>query len=231
MDKSLDNKLPLTNIQRRIGKLMQRSKRQIPCSYLQSRADLTKLVGLRKPYCKAIGVRVTTNDFFFCAIAGAIKKYPLMAGHFEPDHRSIQIARQIGIGFAVAAPQGLVVPVIKDVSEKTLPMLAQQSAELLKKARANKLCPEDFHGADIILSSLGMYGIDSFFAIVQPGTTGIISIGKFQNTIVPVGGDKVIRKIMSVGLAVDNRIVNDVYTAKFLNYVIQQLENPETLTE
>jgi pyruvate/2-oxoglutarate dehydrogenase complex dihydrolipoamide acyltransferase (E2) component len=230
MDTAFENTLPLTRIQRLIGKLMLQSKREGPCSYLESRVDMTDLANMRKSYCRAMHVRVSTNDFFFCAIARGMKKFPLMAGQFDTNCENIQIPEHVGVGFAVSAPQGLVVPVLKNVLEKSLPQIATESDALIKKARANKLNLDDFAGANITFSSLGMYGVNSFFAIKPPGTTGIISIGKFEDTVVPVDGDAVIRKTMSVGLAVDRRIVSDFYAAKFLGCVRSQLENPETLT-
>jgi len=230
MDTASENMLPLTRIQKLIGKLMQQSKREGPCSYLESRVDMTELANMRKSYYRATRVRVSTNDFFFCAIAGAMKKFPLMAGQFDKSCENIQIPEHVGIGFAVTAPQGLVVPVLKNVLEKSLPQIAAESSALIKKARANKLDLDDFAGANITFSSLGMYGISSFFAIKPPGTAGIISIGKFEDTVVLIDGEAVVRKTMSVGLAADRRIVSDFYAAKFLNCIGSQLENPETLT-
>ncbi len=226
-----DKKVPLTRIQRLIGNLMLKSKRQKPNIYLECRADLTDLVAFRKPYCKRVGVRVTTNDFFFCAIARGVKKYPLMAGTLDPSGDAIRISTQVGIGFAVSAPQGLVVPVIKDITGKSLVDIAAESDVLLKKARANKLMPDDFHGDTIAFSGLGMYGINSFLAIAPPGATGIISIGKIEEVIVPLDEEMMVRKTMSVSLAADRRIVDEFYAAKFLKCVITQLEDPAGLAD
>ena len=230
MSNITDNKLPLTNIQKLIGGYMLQSKLQMPCCYLKASVNITELVNTRKSYCKAVGVRVTTNDFFFGAIARAIEKFPLMAGRLSKGGEYIRIASHNGIGFAVSAPQGLVVPVIKAVIGKSLPEIAEQSNILLKKARANKLMPDDFYGANIVMSSLGMYGVDSFFAIAPPGATGVISIGRIAEAIVPVNGDMMAQKMMAVSLAVNNRIINDFYAAEFLKHVITTLENPTILT-
>lgn len=224
-------KIPLTRIQRLIGKLMLQSKRQGAFFYLQSEADVTELMAIRKPYCKRVKVRVTTNDFFFCATARAMTKYPLMAGQLDKTGGFIEIPKHIGIGFAVSAPQGLLVPVIQNAAEKPLTKIAAESAELLKKARSNRLMPDDFYGANIAVTSLGMYGVTSFFAIAPPGVAGIISTGTIDEHIVPINGDMVVRKIMSFALAADRKIVNEFYAAKFLRYIIEQIEQPLTLTE
>ncbi|MBN1457866.1 MAG: 2-oxo acid dehydrogenase subunit E2 [Sedimentisphaerales bacterium] len=225
-----DKKIPLTRIQKLIGKLMLKSKQLQPSSYLECKADLTELLKIRKPYCKQTGIRVTTNDFFFCAISRAIKKFPLMAAQLDRNEDHLIISDQIGVGFAVAAPQGLVVPVIKNCANKNLPQIASESDILLKKARANKLTPEDFEGDNIVLSSLGMYGVSTFFAISPPGATGIISVGRIEDDISCVNGEFTTIKTMSVALAANLRIVDDFYAAKFLRCVVDQLENPQSLT-
>jgi pyruvate dehydrogenase E2 component (dihydrolipoamide acetyltransferase) len=230
MNKTTNKILPLTSIQKRVGKLMVQSKHQMPCSYMRARADLTELSAFRKPYCKAIGTRVTTNDFFIYAIAKGIKKYPMMAARYDKHKENFIIPPAIRIGFAVSAAQGLVVPVVPDLAEKSLPQVAEAADILLKKARANKLTPDDFYGPNIVFSSLGMYGIDHFYAVSPPGATGIMSIGKIDDCLVPVDGDMMTRKIMMIAIAADNRFVNDFYTAAFLKYVIEQIEDPQSMT-
>ena len=232
MEKTAEkNALPLTRIQKLIGKLMLRSKQRQPCCYLECSVDVTELAKARRSYSKAVGVRTTTNDLFLCAIARAVKKFPLMSAQLDETGRNILTAQKVGLGLAIAAPQGLVVPVIQDTVDKPLSRIAAESAELLKKARANKLMPYDFDGANIVLSSLGMYGVTSFFAIAPPGATGIISIGKIAEHVIPVNGQKIIRKMMSVALAVDQTIVDEFYAAKFMQYLVFLLENPVELTD
>ena len=226
----INNQIPLTSIQRLIGKYMLESKHNKPCAYIECHADLTDLVKMRKKYCRAIGIRATTNDFFITAIARAIAKFPIIAGKITPDGGHIQVAKKVGVGFAVAAPQGLVVPVVQDAAHKSLPTIAAESNELLQKARSNKLMPDDFDGANIVLSGLGMFGISSFMAISPPQPAGIIAMGRIEETAVPIDGEILPRKIMSLMFAADQRLVNAFYAARFLNYVVEQLEHPKTLT-
>ena len=227
----MGNRIRLTRIQKLIGELMSESKRNKPFCYLECDADLTELAAFRKPYCKREGVRVTTNDFFFRAIARAVQRYPLMAGQMDPSGGIIRITTHVGVGFAVSAPQGLVVPVIKDITSKSLREIAEESDLLLKKARSNKLMPDDFHGDTIVFSGLGMYGINSFLAIAPPGATGIVSSGIIEDRIVPIDGDMMLRKVMSIALAVDRRIADDFYAARFLRSMVDLLEAPESLTD
>lgn len=225
------NQLPLTRIQKLIGRYMHQSKQNKANAYLRMRADLTELVKMRKKYCRKVDARVTTNDFFIYAIAQAVKKYPLMAATIDPSGNELIITKDIGVGFAVAAPQGLVVPVLKQMNDKTLPQTAVESEELLQRARANKLLPDDFDGANMVLSGLGMYGIESFYAISPPSATGIISIGNIEEAVVPSDDDLVIRRMMYVSLAFDQRVVDEFYAAAFLRHVIDLLEDPIALTQ
>ena len=206
---------------------MLHSKLHKPCFYLSIKADVTDLMGLRRKYSKQVSTRVATNDFCICAMAKAIEKYPLMAGEFDGDH--IQIAGTINVGLAVAAPQGLVVPIIKNANKKKLPQIAQESAEFINKAKSNNLVPDDMLGAAITLTGLGMYGIDSFIAVASPCQCSILAMGRPTNTVLPIDNNIVIRKTVSLTLAADHRIVNGDYAAKFLKEVVDLLEQPQKL--
>ncbi|MFZ9023383.1 MAG: 2-oxo acid dehydrogenase subunit E2 [Anaerohalosphaeraceae bacterium] len=225
-----NNQLPLTRIQKLIGKYMHQSKRNKASAYLRVRIDLTDLVAMRKKYCRRVKVRVTTNDFFMYAIARAIKEYPMMAATIDPSGNNLVIAEHIGVGFAVAAPQGLVVPVLKEMNEKTLFETATESQALLEKARANKLLPDDFDGANMVLTGLGMYGIESFYAISPPSATGILSIGNIEEAVVPIDGNFEVRRMMYAALAFDQRVVDEFYAAAFLKMIRKLLENPTAIT-
>jgi pyruvate dehydrogenase E2 component (dihydrolipoamide acetyltransferase) len=209
---------------------MLQSKRSKASAYLRMRADLTELVSIRKGYCRKVNARVTTNDFFIYAIAQAVKQYPLAAATIDPTRSNLQIPEDIGVGFAVAAPQGLVVPVLKRMNHKTLPQTAIESEDLLKRARSNKLMPDDFDGANMVLTGLGMYGIESFYAISPPSATGILSIGNIEEAIVPVEQGFQVRKMMYAALAFDQRVMDEFYAAKFLRRVVDLLEHPIELT-
>jgi pyruvate dehydrogenase E2 component (dihydrolipoamide acetyltransferase) len=127
--------------------------------------------------------------------------------------------------------------VVKDAGEKTLPEIAREEASLTNKARDNQLRLEDIEGETIALSNLGAYGIDSFLGIVPPPTSTILAVGNAIPTPFAVcdsrqGGenDKItVRKIISLSLAVDRRVITEVYAAEFLNFITEQLENPQRL--
>ena len=123
--------IPLTRIQKLIGERMLQSKLSKPCFYIELKADVTELMGLRQKLRKSLGVKITTDAFYVRALALAVKKYPLMLGRVDNDN--IKIPDSINVGFAVNAPQGLIVPVIKDADKKTLAEIAELEQTLTEK--------------------------------------------------------------------------------------------------
>jgi len=227
LDKSSKKYIPLTRIKKLIGERMLQSKLSKPCFYIESKADVTELMGLRPKLKKQKGVKITTDAFYIRALALAAKKYPVMVGKLDGDN--IRIADCINIGFAVNAPQGLVVPVIKNADKKTLAEIARLEEILTEKARSNKLTLEQMEGETIALSNLGSYGIDSFIGIVPPPVSTILAIGNVINTAIPENGKIVKRKMVALTLAADCRIIDTRYAARFLGRIKEQLQNPQQL--
>ena len=220
-------RIPLTRIQKLIGERMLKSKQSKPCFYIESKADVTRLMGLRSRLSKSLGVKITTNAFYIRALALAVKKYPLTIGMLEGDN--IKIADAVNVGFAVNAPQGLVVPVIRDADKKTLAEIARLEKLFTEKARSNKLTLEQMEAETIALSNLGVYGIDSFVGIVPLPASTILAVGNILPTVIPEDGKPIVRKMLSLTLAVDHRVVSETYAAEFLKFITKQLQNPQQL--
>ena len=216
--------IPLSRIQKLIGRRMLQSKLSKPCFYLESTADVTELMSLRPKLKKSLGVKITTNAFYIRSLALAVRKYPLMVGRLNGDN--IRIAGCINVGFAVNAPQGLVVPVIKTADSRTLAEIAQQEKTLTEKARSNKLTLLEMEGETIALSNLGVYGIDSFFGIAPPPTSTILAVGNVIARVIPLNGKATVRKMITLALAADRRIINGIYAAQFLSCIKEMLQNP-----
>ena len=229
MDNPTKKHIRLTRIQKLIGDRMLKSKLNKPCFYVGSKADITELMAIRPKLRKSLGVKITTNAFYIHALGLAVEKYPLAAGKVEGD--KIRIAERINVGFAVNAPQGLVVPVVKDAAEKTLPDIAREEALLTYKALDNQLTLEEIEGETVALSNLGAYGIDCFLGIVPPPASTILAVGNAIPTPVYRGESDTItvRKIVSLSLAADHRVINEVYAAEFLNFIKAELQNPQRL--
>jgi pyruvate dehydrogenase E2 component (dihydrolipoamide acetyltransferase) len=228
--------VPLSRIQRLIADRMLAAKHSKPCFYLAMRADVTELMAMRHDLSKDLGVKVTSNAFFIHALALAAREYPLMVGrlvHLEPQDslptEVIRIADHVHVGFAVNSPQGLVVPVVPCAETKTLAEIAAQEKRLTDRARSNKLTLDDIEGQTVALSNLGAFDIDSFLGIVPPPVSAILTAGKVVQTPVPWNGHVIVRKMVSLSLAVDHRIVDSVYAARFLQSLTQRLEDPQRL--
>ena len=223
--------IPLTRIQKLIGERMLKSKLSKPCFYIESKADVTELMSLRPRLSKSSGVKITSNAFFIRTLALSVKEYPLTVGKFDDD--KIQIADAINVGFAVNAPQGVIVPVIKNADKKRLAEIASEEKLLTEKARSNKLALEEMEGETIALSNLGVYGTDSFFGIVPPPASTILAVSNVVKMVCPEDGNgrpkTMVRKITSLTLAVDHRVINGAYAAEFLNFITEQLQNPQQL--
>lgn len=221
--------IALTRIQKLIAKRMLYSKQTKPCFYISLKADITDLMALRHELKKVIGFRVTTNAFFIRSLALAAKKYPLMVGQIDGDN--IKIADAINVGFAVNAPHGLIVPVVKDADKKGLVEIAHIEESLTDRARDNDLTLTEMEGETIALSNLGAYSVDNFVGIVPPPACAVLAIGNVMREAVPFNGNIVKRKLIYMSLAVDYRVVTGTYAAQFLKFIKYQLENPRQLTD
>jgi len=228
--------VPLSRIQRLIAGRMLASKRCKPCFYLEMKADVTELLGMRHNLSKALGVKVTSNAFLMHALSLAARQYPLMVGRFmwqdpqDPDAGAvIRIADGINVGFAVNGPQGLVVPVIKNAQDKSLATIAREEKLLTDKARSNRLTLDDLEDQTIGVSNLGAYDIDSFIGIVPPPVSTILAAGKINLAAVPLDGRVVVRRLMSLSLTVDHRVIHGEYAARFLQFLTEKLKDPEKL--
>ena len=214
---------PLSRLQKITAKKMLQSKQEIPCFYLTVRADVSSLVELRTKLNQTGDIKISYNDFIMRAAAIGLEKFPIMTGRLEGDN--IVLAESINIGLAVFVPEGLVVPVIKDIQKKTVAQIAHDSQVLVEKARSNKLAPADLEGGCITVSNLGQYGVEFFIPIVVPGQCSIVGIGQITDTCVPDNGNIIVRKLMSVTLSADHRITNGAYAAEFLDFVRKTLED------
>ena len=227
MEKTSTNCIPLTRIQKLIVERMLKSKQTKPCFYLEAKADVTELMHMRPMLRKSFGVKITTNAFYIRALALAAQKFPLMVARFDGDN--IKFADAVNVGFAVNAPHGLVVPVIKDANQKTLVEIATLEKILTEKARDRKLTLSDIENETIALSNLGAYDIYSFIGIIPLPASCILSVGNVIDMVRPKDGRPTVCKTLIMTLAVDHRIINGDYAADFLSFIAEQLQNPQQL--
>jgi pyruvate dehydrogenase E2 component (dihydrolipoamide acetyltransferase) len=217
--------VPLSQMRKAIARAMAQAKREIPHFYLTVDVDMAAAVALRKQ-AKAADVSVSPNDLVLRAVAVAAKEVPQVLGVFREDLGAIEIPSEVHLGFATALEDGLITPVIRDAGRLPLGEIARQVRELAAKARDKKLKPEDYQGATITVSNLGMYDIEHFYAIVNPPQSSIVSVGKLREEPVVKDGDIVVGQRMRLGYSGDHRVVDGAVGAKFLQAVKRALENP-----
>ena len=216
----------LTPMRRIVGERMTRSKQTAPHFYLTMDADMTE-VTRRRSALKEKGEQLipSINDFILIACARALKDFPSLNAAFT-DQR-VELYSDINIGMAVALEEGLVVPVIRNADRLSLQELAKQSRELADKAQKKKLFPLDYEGGTFTVSNLGMFGVDSFIAIINPPQCAILAVGQVGPRVVPHGEGIAVRPIMTMSLSADHRVVDGASAARFLQEVKQLLETPD----
>lgn len=173
------------------------------------------------------GQRVTLNDLLLRACALALVAHPGINAWLEGDE--ILEFSHADIAIAVAAPGGLITPVVRAADTKSLAEIAATSADLTARARNGSLTREDITGGTFTLSNLGMYGLSRFDAIVNPPQVAILAAGAAEDRVVPRGGVPIVAKVMTLTLAADHRVVDGAAGAAFLAALRELIEAPERL--
>lgn len=222
--------VPLSAMRRIVAERMLLSKQTIPCYYLEMDADVTDLVCLRnKMNARQDAQKVTFNDFIVKACAVALRAFPPVNSRWVEG--GIERRAEVNVGFAVALDEGLVVPVVRNVDRKSLAQVAAEAAGLVERARSKRLQPDEYQGGCLTISNLGMYGIRSFIPVVNPGESTILGLGMIEDRVVFRQGGIQVRKIMTLTLAGDHRIVDGAVGAQFLEAIRDALEAPAKLVE
>jgi pyruvate dehydrogenase E2 component (dihydrolipoamide acetyltransferase) len=212
-------------MRRIVGQRMSQSKQTAPHFYVGMDVDMSA-VDKKRHEAKEKGERIipSINDFILCASARALRDFPSLNAAFTDQ--GIQIFSDINVGMAVALEEGLVVPVIRNADRLSLQDMATQSKELAEKAQKKKLFPLDYEGGTFTVSNLGMLGVDSFVAIINPPQCAILAVGRVAPRAVPEGEKIAVRPMMTMTLSADHRIVDGAIAARFLQEVKSLLEKP-----
>lgn len=218
--------IPLTPMRRIAGERMTQSKLSAPHFYISIDIDMSAVGALRGEW-KSRGDEMvpSINDFILRACARALKDFPWINSTYT--EQGIQLYSEINIGMAVALDEGLVVPVIRNTDRLSLTELAAQSRQLADKAQNKKLFPLDYEGGTFTVSNLGMLGVDSFTAIINPPQAAILAVGRVAPRVIVEEGMFAIKSMMTATLSADHRIVDGAMAARFLQNVKKLLENPQ----
>ena len=225
--------LKLSRIKKLSGPHLQRAWLNIPHVTHHDEADITELEEFRKSLKKEAendGIRITLLSFVMKALVGALKKYPNVNASLAADGEALILKKYFNIGIAVDTPNGLVVPVIREVDRKSIFDLAREMAEISGRARDGKLKPDDLKGGCISISSLGGIGGTAFTPIVNAPEVAILGISRSK--IQPVwNGDSFEPKLMlPLDLSYDHRVIDGAEAARFVAYLTQSFGDVRRLS-
>ncbi len=219
----------LTRTQQTIARRMAESKATIPDFTLQAAIDMEECAKLRTELKRLSPEQAPTyNDMVVKACAIALREHPRANGSYR-DGR-LQLHSRVNVGVAVATDDALIVPSVFDADEKSLGEIARETRTLAERVRGGTITPPELGGGTFSVSNLGMYGVTSFAAIVNPPQAAILSVGSVEPRAVVRQGELTARHTMTVTLACDHRILYGADAARFLARIRELLEAPAALT-
>jgi pyruvate dehydrogenase E2 component (dihydrolipoamide acetyltransferase) len=214
--------MPLTRIRRAGAKNLHRAWLNVPHVTQHNEADVTKLEEFRrslKPEAADRGIKVTPLAFIMKACFYALKEYPIFNASLAPDGKSLILKKYWHIGMAVDTPEGLVVPVVKDVDQKGIWDLAEEIIDLSVRARDKKLKAEEMQGGTFSISSLGPIGGVGFTPIVNAPEVAILGVSNLATKPQGVTDEFVPRQMLPVPLSYDHRAINGAEAGRFCTYL------------
>ena len=218
---------PISQMRKTIARRLAESKFTAPHFYLTLDIDMDAAIATRKGLNSIEGVKVSFNDMVIKAVAMALRKHPAVNSAWMGDF--IRRNDHVNIGVAVAVEDGLLVPVVRFADGKGLTQISAEVRDYAQKAKDKKLQPSDWEGNTFTISNLGMFGIESFTAIVNPPDACILAIGGIKEVPVVKNGQVVPGNVMKVTLSCDHRVVDGASGAAFLQTFKTYMEQPAAM--
>ena len=220
-----------TRMMQVIGERMTEAKQHVPHFYATVEVRMDAAMALRKQLNAQLeeeGVKLSVNDFVMKACTVALRSYPNLNALYTT--RGVELHEKVDMAMAVALDQGLITPVIRDIGSKGLAAISQESKDLATRARDGKLQPDEYQGGTITVSNMGMFGIESFTAIINPPQAAIVAVSSIaKRPDYDENGEIVPASMMKLTLSADHRIANGRDGALYMAEVKRVLENPVLL--
>ena len=217
----------LTSAQRLAAQRLTESYREIPHIHVAMEVSAGWLVKFREGFADE-GTKISYNDLMLKATAKTLVEFPRFNSCFIEGQ--VHQFRDVNLGIATDTPEGLMVPVLRDVASKSVAEIALESVRLVDLARQGRLTLADVEAATFTVSNLGMFGVSRFSAIINPPQVAILAVGAVENRVVAVGDDGLaVRPQLSLNLAADHRAVDGAMCARFLLRLKEMLESPSLL--
>jgi pyruvate dehydrogenase E2 component (dihydrolipoamide acetyltransferase) len=218
-------------MQRVIAERMTEAKQHVPHFYATVEVKMDAAMALRKQLnaqLEAEGLKLSVNDFVMKAVAVALRNYPNLNALYTS--RGIELHEKVDMAMAVALDAGLITPVIRDIGSKGLATISRESKDLASRARDGKLKPEEYQGGTFTVSNMGMFGVESFTAIINPPQAAIVAVSSIERRpSYDESGEVVPGSFMKLTLSADHRIANGRDGALYMSEVKRVLENPVML--
>lgn len=223
----------LSRIGRSMAARMASSWRDAPHFYLEAEADMSEIIRLRERRARpsapaAASIRPSITAIVVRVVGHALRHHPRVNASIAQD--KLRVRTEVNVGVAMASPEGLIVPVIRHADAKTVSEIARELEELRTKAEKLRFKPEELSGGTFTVSNLGMFGVDRFFAILNPPEAAILACGRIVKRVIEAEDGKLeSRPLMSLVLSVDHRVLDGITAASFLGRVRECLEYPYLL--
>ena len=219
---------PASGVWRLMAERTTESWQSVPHFYLRREVDAARLESWRSVARARPGhERVSHTDLLVRLAAEALRRHPRVNSSWRDG--AVVASERIGVGIAVAVDDGLVVPVVHDADRRSLAEITACRVQLVEAARAGRLRPDDLTGGTFTISNLGMYGVDSFDAIVNAPQAAILAVGRIADRIVPVDGQPAVRPVLQLSVSFDHRVVDGARGAEFLETLASLVEEPAGL--
>jgi len=226
------DRIPLRGVRRSIAKAMVKSKYTAPHVTAMDEADVTELWKIREKEKKAAekkGIKLTILPFIIKAVIAGLSEHPYLNATLDDENEEIILKKYFNIGVATDTPEGLMVPVVKNAKDKSILQIAQELTQLVEKARNRTIDLADLKGGTFTISNYGALGGIYATPIINYPEVAILGVGKIREMPVVRNGKLVVRKILSLALSFDHRVVDGAEGARFLNTVIARLEDPDLI--
>jgi len=217
----------LTSMRKTIARRLGESMFTAPHFYLKMEINMDNAMKARVQMNEVSPTKISFQDMLIKACSLALKKHPAVNSSWMGEF--IRTYDHVHIGSAIALPEGLIVPVLRFVDQKSLSQIASESKDLYDKARNKKIQPQDFTGNTFTISNLGMMDIDDFTAIINPPDSCILAVGKIKEIVIKKGEGFTTTNVMKLTLSCDHRSVDGAVGASFLQTLKKYMENPVTM--
>ena len=221
---------PLSQMRKTVARRLTESLGPVPHFFLTVDVDMTRALQARKQVNQMLaerGAKASINDFVIKAAAVALTHHPECNAWWQGD--SIRRFNRVHMAVAVAVPDGLITPVVRDAHAKGLGRISAEVRELAGRARDRKLQPHEYTGSTFSISNLGMFGIEEFTAVINPPEAGIIAVGAVEERPVVHEGQVVVQPRMRVTMSCDHRVIDGAQGARFLATLKSFLEEPAAI--